>query len=97
MKDLPKVFANKIEKELNNTQEFFYGSDRGIKKTNNMSITKKINLIFADSHHVYKSKVNIETKDGNIVKTVVGRTPTNLITLEGELIPIASIIDISKY
>ena len=32
MKNLPKVFANKIEKNINNTQNMFYGTDRGVPK-----------------------------------------------------------------
>ena len=44
MKDLPKVFANQINNNLNNTQNVYYGSDRGVEnKKDNVSIVKKIN------------------------------------------------------
>lgn len=97
MKDLPRVFANKINENINNTQEIFYGNDRKILKNNNsLSIVKKINNIFASSNHVYKSRVRITLKDMEIEKVIVGKTNVNLITIDGELIKINDIIDIEK-
>ena len=97
MKDLPRVFANKINSSINNSQDIFYGNDRQEKKSHNdISIVKKINNIFASSDHVYKSKVKIELKDKTVEKIIVGKTSTNLITIDGELIKIVDIIDIEK-
>lgn len=96
MKDLPKVFANKIDKNINNTQEYFYSSDRNVKKQDKVSIVKKINNIFADSSHVYKSNVKITLQDKVVEKTIVGKTSTSLVTINGELINIIDIIDIEK-
>lgn len=96
MKDLPRVFANKIDESINNDQEFFYGNERNVTKKDDLSIVKKINNIFADSHHVYKSKVRITLKNGVVEKVIVGKTSSELITMEGELIKIIDIIDIVK-
>lgn len=97
MKDLPKVFANQINNNLNNTQNVYYGSDRGFEnKKDSVSIVKKINNIFASTNHVYKSKVKIELKDKIVEKVIVGKTNTNLITIDGELIKIIDIVDIEK-
>lgn len=97
MKDLPKVFANKISDDINNTQEMFYGNDRMIpKKNDSMSIVKKINNIFADKNHVYKSRVLITLRDGFKEKVIVGKNNTHLITIDGELIKIIDILDIKK-
>ena len=97
MKDLPKVFANQINNNLNNTQNVYYGSDRGVEnKKDSVSIVKKINNIFASTNHVYKSKVKIELKDKIVEKVIVGKTNTNLITIDGELIKIIDIVDIEK-
>ena len=85
MKDLPRITRGKISDNLNNTQSIFYSSDRSIPKKDDISIVKKINNIFASVHHVYKSKVRI-----------VGKTSTNLITIDGELINIVDIVDIEK-
>jgi len=96
MKDLPRVFANKISDDIKNTQELFYGSDRSIKKNDGISIVKKINNIFASRNHVYKSKVSITLKDKVVEKVIVGKNNTHLITIDGELIKIIDIEDIEK-
>ena len=97
MKDLPKVFANKIEKNIDNDQEIFYGSNRSVNTNqDSRSISKKINDIFKDSSHVYKSRVKITLKNGIVNKDIVGKTNTSLITMNGELIKIIDILDIEK-
>ena len=97
MKDLPRVFANKIDTNINNDQELFYGSDRlYVKKDDDISIVKKINNIFASSHHVYKSRVKITLKDQVVEKVIVGKTSADLITMDGERIKIIDILDIER-
>ena len=96
MKDLPRVFANKIDDNINKSQNLFYGSDRYIEKKDNINVENKINSIFTDKHHVYKSMVKITTRDGIVEKEIVGKTSNSLITLKGELIKINDIIDIEK-
>ncbi len=95
MKDLPRVFPGKVLDNLNNTQDIFYGSDR-VASTDKGSIIKKINDIFAAKDHVYKSKVEIKLKSGTEVATIVGKTSTDLITIEGQKIKIIDIVDIKK-
>ena len=100
MKDLPRAFANKIDTNINNDQELFYGSDRiitkKVKKDDDISIVKKINNIFASSHHVYKSRVKITLKDKVVEKVIVGKTSADLITMDGERIKIIDILDIER-
>lgn len=96
MNDLPRVTPGKVSDNLNNTQSVFYGSERSIEKKDDISVVKKINNIFASSHHVYKSKVKITFKDRTVEKIIVGKTSTNLITIDGELLNIVDIIDIEK-
>ncbi len=97
MKDLPKVFANKIDHEINNTQEIYYGSDRGIPQNSEpQNIARKINMIFSSPSHVYKSKVRITLPNKIVEKVIVGKTNTDLITMNGELIKIMDIVDIEK-
>ncbi len=96
MKDLPKVFANKIDKEINNTQEIFYGESARNIKRNPLEISRKINDIFNSSSHVYKSKVKIIYNDHEEYKTIVGKTGSYLITIDGEKINISNILDIVK-
>lgn len=96
MKDLPRVFANKIDESINNDQELFYGNTRGDAPKDDLSVVKKINNIFANSHHVYKSRVRITLKSGIVEKVIVGKTSSELITIDGELIKIVDIVDIVK-
>ena len=96
MRELPKVFANKISDNINNTQDFFYGNNRNINSNKKESVMKKINNIFASSNHVYKSNVKITTKKGIMNTILVGKTNRELINMKGELIKIEDIIDIEK-
>lgn len=93
-KDLPKVFVNPIDKELKNTQEYFYSKEvRSIPKMED--IPRKINEIFASPNHVYKSRVRIFT-DHEFDSVIVGRANNYLLTLEGNKIRISDIKKIEK-
>ncbi len=98
-KDLPKIFANKIEKNVLNNRNYSYSKNEEIedtKKTNSVkvNINQKINSIFSSPRYVYKAMVNIKTKNENLKKQIIGKNDGNLITIDNELIPISSIIDI---
>ncbi len=95
MDKLPKVFANPIGKKINNVQETFYSNDRQI-DSSPKNINNKINAIFSDKSHIYKSKVRITFKDGIKEEVIVGKTNLNLLTMEGKLISIPEILDIEK-
>ncbi len=96
MKDLPKVFEGKVDNIMKNTQDIFYGNDRSTKKPDSLTIIRKINSIFASPNHVYKSKVRITLTNGVVDKVLVGKTSTNLLTIDGEQIKITDIVDIEK-
>ena len=90
----PRVFANPINKKIDNVQETFQSNkDRGV---NPVDVNKKINEIFASRNHVYKSKVKITLKDRVIDTDIVGKTNINLLTLDGSLIRITDIVDIER-
>ena len=93
--DKPKVFANPINKKIDNVQDLFR-SDKDSRSINPVDVNKKINEIFASRNHVYKSRVRITLKDKVIEKEIVGKTNINLLTLDGDLIRITDILDIEK-
>lgn len=93
--DKPRVFANPINKKIDNVQDLFR-SDKESRSINPVDVNKKINEIFASRNHVYKSKVKITLKDKVIEKEIVGKTSINLLTLDGDLIRITDILDIEK-
>lgn len=96
MNNLPKVSAFEIKKKLDNSQERFYSAENKIEKFSPGSVVSKINSIFASNNHVYKSKVRIKLKDDLVEKIIVGKTAKELLTLSGEKIDIASIVDIER-
>ncbi len=97
MKDLPKVFHNRLDKKFNNNESVYY-SDRDIKDDtiDNRTILQKINDIFASPNYVYKANVEITLKDKKINKRIIGRNANYLITMDNNLIPITDIIDIKS-
>jgi len=96
-KELPNVFANPLNKTIDNVQEFYYSDKKLEDRTySTESILTKINRIFNSPHHVYKSKVKITTNKGELIKEIVGKSNGNLLTLNGEQIKIIDIIDIER-
>ncbi len=89
-KNLPKVFANPINKQLNNNKEVFLSTEE-IRYDRMDNILGKINEIFANPHHVYKSKVEIRMGNDVINTVIVGKTNKELLTLNGDKINIKDI------
>ncbi len=107
-KKLPGVYANKIEKKIENNKKIDYSSkeseERNIKRENKIetairstekNINQKLSDIFNSPRYVYKAEVEIKMKDRTIVKKIIGQNQNQLITLDNELIPISDIVDIN--
>ena len=95
LKDLPKVFAKPIEKDMRNNEEIFY-SRLFHERKDQKDILKEIDKIFGSKDFVYKSKVEITTKDGVFEEEIVGKSGSSLLTLDGKSISIPTILDIKK-
>ena len=74
-KELPRVFANKIDKRLDNNKEYNVSKNDEIKTDEKKeykgipigkNINQKINEIFSSYKYVYKADVIITTDDGSI-------------------------------
>lgn len=105
MKDLPKVFHNKINKAFDNNKSIFYSYTESKDELTNKesekpidakTISQKINSIFASPNYVYKANVLITLKDKKITKRIIGRNKNYIITMDNDLIPISDIIDIES-
>lgn len=96
MNKLPKVYANNIDKKLNNNS-YFYASDDGKNNVilNKPDVVKKINEIFSSPNYIYRANVLIKLNDGEIEKKIIGKNKDYLITIDNELISIDSIKDIN--
>ena len=98
MKELPKVFHNKIDKKFDNNRSVFYSNntyeeDRSV---DTRTILQKINEIFSSPNYVYKANVEITLKDKKVTKRIIGRNKNYIITMDNDLIPITDIIDIKS-
>jgi len=95
-KKLPNVYANPIAKKIANVQETYYGSFHGEKPKSTMDVGNMIDSIFSSRNFVYKSNVFIETVNESFECILVGKTPSSLLTMDGKVIPISSILRIEK-
>lgn len=106
MKELPKMYRNKIEKEMTNNERIYsslfskeynisHDKEERVEKTNkNLTVEQKIANIFNSPNYIYKIDVVIVTDTNKEIKRIVGKTKTNLITMDNEYIPIGTIRDI---
>ncbi len=95
MKDLPKVFANKIDKLLSNNKNVSYGELReGEKKADRDALNKKIRALFDKESVTYSYNCKIIFKDHEEKHIIIGKTDNYLVTRREKLIPINDIIDI---
>ena len=95
-KDLPRVYANPIDKDIRNNNDIYYGRNEEIRNSTKVNVYEKINQIFASPHHEYKSNVLIKTKNGEIKTTIVGKSGNYLLSLNGEKINMIDIVDIER-
>lgn len=106
-KKLPKVYANRIEKPIENNKKIDYSSKEKENTDNQKekqtkvfpntkkNINQKLNEIFNSPRYVYKAEVEIKMKDQTVIKKIIGQNQNQLITLDNELIPISEIEDIN--
>jgi len=100
-KKLPEMFANKVDKTAGNNTQVFDSSkeERTVhieEKDTSKNINQKIKEIFNSSNYIYKADVEIEVNGKKMIKRIVGKNSTHLITFDNELIPITSVTDIKR-
>jgi len=106
-KDLPKMYHNNFDKEINNNRCVFSSlidkkeeiKPKEIIKDNRydrFTIEQKIFNIFNAKDYIYKADVTIVTDNQTLQKRIVGKNNNNLITIDNEYIPISIIRDIYR-
>ncbi len=95
MKDLPRVYANPINKEFKN----FKREDKINEYEEKVSISPrnlsmKIKDIFNRSDYIYKKRVRIHTSLGTEEHMIIGKTVDYLLTMQGKKIKYTDILDI---
>ena len=104
MNELPKMYHNKIDKNINNNERvvstlnndnIIYNTNNSfINNRNNLTVEQKIVNIFNSPNYIYKIDVVIVTDKNKEVKRIIGKNKNNLITMDNEYIPINTIRDI---
>jgi len=97
-KNLPRVYASPINKPITNNREYYVSTARNkeVRSLKTENVPKKINEIFQNPHHVYKSKVRIIINNEVLETTIVGKTANDLLTINGEKIAINKIDSIER-
>lgn len=105
MKELPRMYQNKINKKIPSIQKVYSTFDKRDDKStdsnmdirySSISIDRKIDNIFNAYDYVYKADVTIVTDKDIFKKRIVARDKNNVITIDNEYIPISIIRDIYK-
>lgn len=100
MKELPKMYHNSIDKDINNNKKVYstlYNKKEEYNNNyikDNYTLEQKIYNIFNSPNYIYKIDVTIVTDKGKYNKRLVGKNKNNLITMDNEYIPISTIKDI---
>lgn len=95
MKDLPKVFANRIDARINHNKSYSYGvleNDRHSR--DERTVQEKIEKFFKSDSTIYAIDCLIKFDHNEERHTIIGRTSNNLVTKHQKLIPIREIYDI---
>lgn len=93
LKDLPKVFANPINKKVNNNNSISYG--KLMEDRSPIDVKEKIDKIFKSKDTVYSIDCIISLETGPVKHTIIGKTDNNLVTKTQMTIPIKDILDIN--
>ena len=96
-KKIPKVFANRIDRKIENNAAYsITRSDEVPFNENNVQdINSKINQIFKSTGYVYKADVDIKLPNKTVTKRIIGKKNGYIITIDNEMIKISDILDIN--
>ncbi len=103
-KDLPKIYANKINKEIKNNEKTHTTSGKEKNITKNQAeqnpyptlkpVKEQINEIIKKKQYIYRIPVEIETEQGTFITKIIGMNKNSIITLDNKLIKISTIKNI---
>ena len=94
MKDKPRMYQNKVNKEFHNNKLIYTSFDKTEKYNNFDDIIQKINNIINAPNFIYSKLVHIVIGNDTIIRKIVGIYNNNLVTIDNEWIPVSSIKDI---
>lgn len=100
-KKIPKIFVNKIDKNIDNNTKVYYSYKDNFKEEkidrkniDYFGLQNKINNLFKSSDFIYKKKFLIKTDSFEKEFTIISKSYDYLLTIDGDRIFIKDIIDI---
>ena len=96
MKKLPKIYQNKIDKNIFNNKERCYVETRNYIEETNEESNISLDEVFSGLGYSYNISLIIKTKEKEYNTSLIAKTKKNIITIDNEVIPIDEIISIKK-
>ena len=96
MKKLPKIYQNKIDKNIFNNKEKCYVETNGYIEESNNEINISLDEVFSGLGYSYNIPLIIKTKEKEFKTSLIAKTKKNIVTIDNEVIPIDEIISIKK-
>ena len=99
----PKIFENKIDKDIRNNKSVFDSSKEEVriikkeellKDNNDISVVDKITRLLNRNGYIFNVKVLIKTKDTEYNTHIASVINNHIITLDNDIINIDDVIDI---
>lgn len=96
MKKLPKIYQNKIDKNIfNNKEKCYVETNKHIgESADEMDIS--LDEVFSGLGYSYNIPLIIKTKEKEYKTSLIAKTKKNIVTIDNEVIPINEIISIKK-
>ncbi len=94
-KKIPNIFKKNVTKDhINNKTVSSVKKEISNKKTDNISVSEKLNKLFKSNRYVFNIGVIIKTKKKDYDTKIIGKIKNSIITMEDDVIPIIEIEDI---
>ncbi len=94
-KKIPNIYKKEITKDhINNKTVSSVRKEIDNKKTDNTSVSEKLNKLFKSNRYVFNIGVIIKTKKKDYDTKIIGKIKNSIITMEDDVIPIIEIEDI---
>jgi len=103
MKKLPKIYQNKIEKELHNNKKVYYSQNNEQEIVNEERLEEEkrsalevIDEVFSLPTYSFNIPLSIYTKDKVYHTSLIAKSRGHIITFDNDMIPIDEITHIEK-
>jgi len=95
-KKTPNIFKKDITKDHINNKIISSVREKNIenRKSDDLSVSEKLNKLFKSNRYVFNIGVIIKTKKKDYDTKIIGKIKNSIITMEDDVIPIIEIEDI---